>query len=122
MTIRVLMSISVLIFFLVGCASESDPVPVVEAYLEAKVSSDADQIRALICDELEATISQEIASFSTIEAELNVDTCTRRDGDNVVECTGTIDATYGDEVTEFPLTAYRVVQTDGEWRWCGVSQ
>ena len=32
---------------------------------------------------------------------------------------GKIVALYGAQQTEFPLTTYRVVQEDGEWKWCG---
>jgi hypothetical protein len=36
-----------------------------------------------------------------------------------VSCQGQIVALYGAEQTEFPLTSYRVIQEDGEWKWCG---
>ena len=32
---------------------------------------------------------------------------------------GRIVALYGTEETEFPLVSYRVVEEDGEWKWCG---
>ena len=38
---------------------------------------------------------------------------------DVVTCQGKIVATYGTEDTEFPLASYRVVEEDGEWKWCG---
>jgi hypothetical protein len=45
--------------------------------------------------------------------------CVFEEATSTVRCDGTIVALYGTEETEFPLTAYRVVQEDGEWRWCG---
>jgi hypothetical protein len=45
--------------------------------------------------------------------------CQRLDDSDIVQCDGKIVATYGTEDTEFPLTSYRVVQEDGEWKWCG---
>jgi hypothetical protein len=44
--------------------------------------------------------------------------CTSLDGSKV-KCDGKITAQYGNEKNEFPLVTYRVVQEDGEWKWCG---
>ena len=45
--------------------------------------------------------------------------CTSTEGSDIVQCTGQIVANYGAEDTSFPLSSYRVVQEDGEWKWCG---
>ena len=58
-------------------------------------------------------------SFAAVDAKLDGMTCPRQGDSDVVTCTGKIVATYGTEKTEFPLTSYRVVQEDGEWKWCG---
>lgn len=106
---------------LVACGTESSngnsAENVVEAYLQAKVDSDADAIRSLICSDLEATIERETASFASVEASIEGMECTSEN--NIVSCTGEIIAIYGTENREFPLSSYNVVQEDGEWRWCG---
>ncbi len=106
---------------LVACSGENhsndSAEGVVEAYLLAKVNSDGDEIRNLICSDLEETIEREAASFASVEASIENMECTAEG--NIVSCTGEIVALYGTENREFPLTSYNVVQEDGEWRWCG---
>lgn len=106
---------------LVACSGEdhnnNSAEGVVEAYLLAKVNSDGDEIRNLICSDLEASIERETASFASVEASIESMECTAEE--NIVSCTGAIVALYGTENREFPLTSYNVVQEDGEWRWCG---
>lgn len=106
---------------LAACNSEgtnsNSAASVVEAYLQAKVDSDADTIRNLICSDLEANIDRETASFASVDASIEGMECTSEG--NIVSCTGEIVALYGTENREFPLTSYNVVQEDGEWRWCG---
>lgn len=106
---------------LAGCGTEgtnnNSAESVVEAYLQAKVDSDADTIRNLICSDLEANIERETASFASVEASIEGMECISEG--NIVSCTGEIVALYGTENREFPLTSYNVVQEDGEWRWCG---
>ena len=41
------------------------------------------------------------------------------ENETIVRCTGQIVALYGTEETTFPLTSYRAVNEDGEWKWCG---
>ncbi len=105
-----------------GCATEgtvADPTEIVVQYMQAKVDGDRDTLASLLCAELESTLTREVQSFSTVEATLEDATC-ERDGDSdTVACSGAIVADYGGEDTEFPLTSYRVVQDDGEWKWCG---
>ncbi len=101
-------------------AGGGDPAPVVEQYLTAKVNGDADAISRLLCSAMEADLNREVSSFSSVtDASIKDMTCQRREGEDVVECSGQIVAAYGTENTTFPLTAYRVVQEDGEWKWCG---
>ena len=120
MTLRI--GFIILIAFILGaCTAESSNEDVagqmVEEYLQAKVDSDEDTIRSLICSELESSITREVSSFASVEASIEDMACTL-DGD-IVSCTGEIVAVYGTENREFPLTSYKVVQEDGEWRWCG---
>jgi hypothetical protein len=103
-----------------GGAATSDPAPVVEQYLQAKADGDADTVRALLCSEMEQFLERETRTFESVSG-VRIDnmSCTRRGDSDVVECQGAIVATYGAEDTEFPLTNYRVVEEDGEWKWCG---
>lgn len=122
MTLRIALLFMTLIFLSACTASEGDDpaVVVVESYLQAKVANDEDGIRSLICSELEAEIETEVISFASVEASIEDMSCTSNG--NIVSCTGQIIALYGTENREFPLSSYRVVEEDGEWRWCGVGQ
>lgn len=126
MTLRIIL-LALLLIVVSACSSgdagdeNGDPaVTAVEAYLEAKVSSDENSIRNLICSELESSIEREVVSFASVEASIEDMSCTLN-GDTVT-CTGQIVALYGTENRTFPLRTYRVVQEDGEWRWCGEGQ
>lgn len=117
--------IGILIFALVavltGCTTGSDsPEKTVERYLQAKVARDETTLRSLLCAEMESLLVREVSAFATVsDARIENMTCKREDGQDTVTCTGQIVATYGREQTTFPLTSYRVVQEDGEWKWCG---
>lgn len=103
-------------------AEESDPADVVERYLQAKVAGDEAALRPLLCSEMESTLMREVNSFSAVDGvRIEGMECTRNEGRDTVTCTGEIIATYGTEDTTFPLRTYRVVQEDGEWKWCGES-
>ncbi|GAB1422537.1 hypothetical protein MASR2M15_27710 [Anaerolineales bacterium] len=88
-------------------------------YLQAKIDADTDRIGALLCSEMESFLERESKTFETVsDARLDGATCSF-DGDSTVSCEGQIIATYGTEDTEFGLGNYRVVEEDGEWKWCG---
>jgi hypothetical protein len=113
----------VLLVALAACGGETpgvaDPAATVERYLTAKVGRDADTVRALLCSEMEADLERETHTFDTVsDARLDGMACEAVDADTVC-CDGRIVASYGTEETEFALGSYRVVEEDGEWRWCG---
>ena len=112
-----------LLVALAACGGEApgvaDPAATVERYLTAKVSGDADTVRALLCSEMEADLERETHTFETVsDARIEGLACEAVDADTV-RCDGRILASYGTETTEFALSSYRVVEEDGEWRWCG---
>ena len=111
----------IVLLALAACAGGGDdPAVVVEKYLQAKVDSDADQIRALLCSEMEAVLERETRTFESVTGvELEDMSCQQNGESDVVRCTGRIVALYGTEETEFPLVSYRVVEEDGQWKWCG---
>lgn len=105
--------------FLAACSDGGDAAGTVEAYIEAKVAADAERIRQLLCSELEATYQAEALTFAGVtDATIEDMACTQTE-ENRVTCEGRIVALYGTEENEFPLTAYRVVEEGGEWKWCG---
>ena len=112
-----------LLVALVACGGAApgvaDPAVTVERYLTAKVGRDADTVRALLCSEIEADLERETHTFDTVaDARIEGLACEAVDADTV-RCDGLIMASYGTEQTVFALGSYRVVEEDGEWRWCG---
>ena len=103
----------------VPSVSDDAPAQAVIRYLEAKLASDRDTMRDLLCSDMEARLEEEALSFSSVNAELQDAVCTSNAGTDTVTCTGVISAEYGVEVREFPLSTYRVVEEDGQPRWCG---
>jgi hypothetical protein len=105
-----------------GGSSAGDPAKVVEKYLTAKVGGDGDTVRSLLCSAMEADKDREANAFTSVTGAKIEDMDCRRDGDtDIVVCAGKIVANYGTEDTDFPLSSYKVVQEDGEWKWCGES-
>lgn len=118
------------IFFLLiaaGCAnsgSTSNAVGAIEAYNEALVAKNADQLSTLSCAAWEADAKNELDSFSAVTASLNDMKCEEagKDGNTtLVACTGSITANYGNEVLTINLAdrTYQAVYEGGEWRMCG---
>jgi len=105
-----------------SATTTDEAVRVVERYLTAKVARDEATVRALLCAEMESALAREVAAFATVsDAKIENMACTRNDGADTVTCTGEITASYGVDAapTKFELSTYRVVQEDGEWKWCG---
>jgi hypothetical protein len=126
-----ILSFVALITLAVACGGNGepgggDPAGAVERYLTAKVNSDDDTIRALLCSEMEAVLERELRTFESVSgAEIQGMACTADPPAGTiarVACDGQIVALYGTEETVFPLSAYRAVQEDGEWKWCGETQ
>jgi len=115
----------VLAMVLTACAASgaADPARNVEKYLQAKVKGDATAMRALLCSKMEAQLDQEATTFKGVVG-VNIDgmACQRDGNSDVVRCQGKIVALYGTEKMDFPLVAYKVVQEDGEWKYCGETQ
>ncbi|PID85701.1 MAG: hypothetical protein CSB13_06715 [Chloroflexi bacterium] len=104
-----------------GNKATADPAQTVERYLQAKANRDTDTIQQLLCSEMESVLERESRTFESVTGVHIEDMACTDEGGGRVNCTGSIMATYGSEDTEFPLTAYRVVKEDGEWKWCGES-
>ena len=108
--------------FLAACSSSStsDPAQTVEKYMQAKADADADTISQLLCSEMESLFERESRTFESVTGvHIEGMDCQQVGDSQVVSCQGSIMATYGTEDTEFSLASYRVVEEDGEWKWCG---
>lgn len=118
---RFIILMQLLLLALAACASgPGDPAVVVEQYLQAKVAGDANGIRENLCAEMESVLERESRTFDSVSGVELVGMSCQQDGDQpVVRCEGQITALYGTEETEFPLVSYRVVEEDGQWKWCG---
>jgi hypothetical protein len=115
-----LLFIGLLIFSACSGDGGDDPAAIVEDYLQAKVASDDDQIRALLCSEMESVLERETRTFESVTGvEIEGMSCLQDGDSHVVRCEGQIVALYGAEETHFPLVSYRVVEEDGQWKWCG---
>ncbi|CAG0932084.1 hypothetical protein TFLX_02447 [Thermoflexales bacterium] len=102
-----------------GASGGEAAAQAVEAYLTAKVKVDQEGVRQRLCSEKEKDFETEATTFLGVtDPKIEGMQCTWL-GDNKVKCAGKIVAQYGAETNEFPLVTYRVVQEDGEWKWCG---
>jgi hypothetical protein len=111
---------------LVACASSADaPATTVENYLNALVEKDTDRLSTLVCGAWEQDALIELDSFQAVTARLEDAACTQTgtDGETaLVDCTGSIIASYNDEDQELDLSVrtYQVTQEGGDWLVCGV--
>ena len=114
---------------LAGCQSgdagdTSGAARTVEAYLQARVEENVEQMTLLSCPAWEAQARLEAVSFQSMDASLDGVTCeagAAQGGSTLVNCQGQIVTTYQGEVREWSVAEhpYVVVQQDGEWRMCG---
>jgi hypothetical protein len=111
---------------LTACSPSNDDAAAkaVEDYLNALVAKDADRLPTLVCGDWEEDALIELDSFQAVTARLDNVACsqTGTDGDStLVNCTGSIIATYNDEDQQLDLSVrtYQVVQQDGDWLVCG---
>ena len=88
--------------------------------MQAKADADAGTISQLLCSEMENVLERESRTFESVSGvHIEGMSCQQVGDSQIVSCEGTILATYGTEETEFPLASYRVIEEDGEWKWCG---
>ena len=122
---RILILVFPMILILAGCATEADPADTIMKYLEARLASDADQLRELSCADWESQVPLQAASFQSIDASLENASCKANgtQGDmTVVECTGKIVYEYNGENNERELGNFLVIQENNEWKMCGEAE
>ena len=110
-----------------GAADQSGAATTIEAYLEARVQQNVEQMTLLSCPEWEAQARLEAVSFQSMDATLDGVTCEpggSQGGSTLVDCQGKIVTTYQGEVREWSVSdhPYVVVEQDGEWRMCGYAE
>jgi hypothetical protein len=101
-----------------------DAVKPVEAFYEAIVTQDRDRISTITCADWEKDALREVDSFMGVKSELQDFSCSIKEDKKIeviVTCSGSIAATYGPEVSNFPLEGipHRVIKERGDWRICG---
>lgn len=103
---------------------KSAAVQTMEAYMQAFNAKDYDTIAPLTCKDWEPQAFLEIDSFQGVETQLQDMVCseTGTDGDaTLVQCTGKIIASYGNEKQEFDMSlrTYQLIEQSGNWLVCG---
>lgn len=120
--LRLIFLALLLCLILAGCAGNTGPSQVIVQYLQARVASDVDKLRSLSCSDWEPQAILEADSFQGRNAKLQDVACQEdgKDGDyTIVSCTGKIVVTYQGESNQIPISSYRTIQEDGEWKMCG---
>ena len=98
------------------------PAATVEDFLTALTTQDEARLLTLVCADYEFDALLEFDSYGLVQTTLKDVDCTAN-GTNVT-CTGSIEASYGDEIRSFDLTerTYHLVQDGGDWLVCGYTK
>lgn len=123
----VLIAVLMSIVFLSACSknsSSSDAAKPVEAFYNAIVTQNRDRVSSISCAVWEKDALREIDAFMGVKSELKDFSCTvssESKDEASVTCKGSIAASYGTEITDFPLEnrSHKVIREQGEWRICG---
>ncbi len=123
----VILFVLLLLAGLTACSKKSgksEATRPVEAFYDAIVSQKRDSVGSIACAEWEKDALREVDAFMGVKSELKDFSCevTEESGDRaVVTCKGKIAASYGAEITDFPLEGrtHKVIKEQGEWRICG---
>jgi hypothetical protein len=113
------------ILFISGCSTaiKSNPSDSTYEYLEALVGKDKTKVINLSCKSWEEQASLEVDALLSVGAALNNVQCkeTGVEGEyQLVNCSGTLDLTYNDEIRSIDLSPriYSMTLEDGQWRVC----
>lgn len=110
-----------------GCSKKSEDgeaVKPVEAFYNAIVTQNRDKVSSITCADWEKDALREVDAFMGVKSELKDFSCSvseSSDNEAVVTCKGSIAASYGTEITDFPLDnrSHKVIKEQGEWHICG---
>ena len=111
----------ILISLLLSSCSPS-PATVVEDFLTALAAKDEVRVLSLACADYEFDALLEFDAYALVEFTLKDVDC-RSKGTDVI-CSGSIEASYGDEIRSFDLSerTYHLVQDGNDWLVCGYSR
>ena len=118
-------SLAILLILLAACqSSEQQAVSTVEAYLRALVNKDESGLLNLTCADWQMDALLEYDAYGNVGTTLKDLSCQVASGDStevIVHCTGSIEATYQNEVQSFELDKrdFRLVNQGGDWLICG---
>lgn len=107
-----------------GSDSGEQAATAVQTYLQALVDKDADTLASVACADWEDDATLELDSFQAVETRLDNVVCQASGtdgGSTLVQCQGSIVATYNNEDMALDLSArtYVVANEGGEYRVCG---
>jgi hypothetical protein len=120
-----LTSLALTVLSACGSSANTDaPAKAVEDYLNALVNKEADRLPTLVCGDWEEDALIELDSFQAVTARLENVACTQSgtDGETaLVNCTGSIVATYNneDQALDLSVRTYQVTEDNGTWLVCG---
>ena len=102
----------------------SEAVKPVEAFYDAIVNQKRDRVSTITCASWEKDALRDVDAFMGVKSELKDFSCSvssEGKDEATVTCKGSISASYGTEITEFPLEnrSHKVIKEQGEWRICG---
>ena len=113
---------------LTSCSNSTSPAAdTVENFLEALSNKDNALMLSYVCADYELEALLEFDAYALVQTTLTSLDCQQKemDGDDaLVICNGSIDATYNNEVRNFPLSerTYRVIHQGGDWLVCGYTK
>ena len=115
----------VFLSLLAGCQSkEQQVISTVQAYLQALVKKDEASFVKLSCPDWQSQALLEYDAFGNVTTTLKDLSCKASNvtaNSAIVNCTGSIEASYQNEVQSFPLSDrnFKIINSGGDWQVCG---
>lgn len=120
--------IILILILAVGCSSKdknaSEQIKAVETFYNTIISQQRDMVGTIACAAWERDAYREVDAFMGVKSEMKDFSCSVQNATDTsaeVVCKGKIAASYGNEITEFPIEnrIHKLVKENGEWRLCG---
>jgi hypothetical protein len=125
---RSIFVMSLVAILLTACGGSPSPAALtVESYLQALTDKQDAVMLSYVCPDYEMDALLEYDAYALVQTTLKDLSCreTGTDGTtSTVECSGSIEATYGSELRSFDLSerTYSVVNDGGSWLVCGYAK
>ena len=122
---NVFLSIILLVVFLPGCGNnQSLATQSVEEYFQAIVEKNQDMLVSKVCTSYEPNAMLDFNTFAIVKTSLENFSCqttTTNENGYDVNCQGSLQAKFGDELRTFDLSkrTFQVVEENGNWLICG---